>query len=83
MSINTYNVCEVGDAGLVDKRRIAEQILKGERVMIEPLGEVFMHRDENGTPQLDFILDNQFIAETVKLQIEQLQEYTDALTEHA
>ena len=83
MNINTYQVSHRGDAGAVDARHLAEQLLAGDRIMIEPVGEVFMHRREDGTPEIEFVYENLFIAAVVDMDIERLTEYTDALKKNA
>ena len=79
MSINTYQVRKPYEDEQASVRQIANDLTAGERVFIEPVGEVFMHLREDGVPQLDFVLSNQFISGVVELHIEKLTNYNDAL----
>ena len=62
---------------------IAEILLSGDRVIIEPIGELFLIKQEGGTPQIEFIFENAFIVGVIEAQIKVLRDLQEKLGEPA
>ena len=61
-----------------DIEAIAEMLINGDRVMIDPIGEVFLYNND-GTPQVEFVFENNFITGVLEKQIERLRDCQEKL----
>lgn len=62
---------------------IATMLLDGDRVMVEPLGEVFLIKQEDGNPQIEFVFENSFIVGVIEEQIKRLRDRQEKLGDPA
>ena len=71
--INRYVLASTEDNVAADRDTIAMNLVAGERVFIEPVGEVYLIIDGEGVPQVEFVLANNLIEEVFTHQIVKLQ----------
>ena len=74
MSSVSYNL------GEVTIETIADQLARGNRVFIEPIGEVYIINNSDCTPQVEFIFDNPFLVGVVEAKIRLLKKYQENFT---
>ena len=75
MSSVSYNI------GEVEIETIANQLIAGNRVFIEPIGEIYIINNSDCTPQVEFIFENKFIVGVVEAKIQLLKKYRDEFVE--
>ena len=79
-TINTFDVAERHSSDeTLSARNIANLLLAGERVIVEPIGEVYLLPRDNAPPQIEFVFNNGMISAVVELEIERLEEYKASL----
>lgn len=78
-TINTFQVAEKYSKDALGPSSIAQLLVAGERVVILPVGEVFMIPNDDGPPDLEFVYENSFIEAVVDLKIKQLEKYKEGL----
>ena len=72
--INVHHACQEDfQWKKSDIDAIALSLVNGERVFIEPFGEVLLIMDANGMPSVQFTLNNMFIHTVIGHQIAKLQ----------
>ena len=72
--INVYTACEEDyEWKPVSMDEIAMNLVAGERIYIEPFGEVLLIMDDSGMPSVVFTLKNAFIHEVINHQVVKLK----------
>ena len=81
-NIEKFQACEISsttDGEKVSARNIGNLLLAGDRVMIEPIGEVFLIKQHDGPPEVEFVFENKFIETMIDLEIERLERHKQKL----
>ena len=81
-NIERFQVCEKSsstDGERVSAHSIGNLLLAGDRVMIEPIGEVFLIKQHDGPHEVEFVFENKFIETMIDLEIQRLERHKQTL----
>lgn len=84
MNIHNMHVCKTSrdtEDCAVSASKIARMLHEGDRIMVDPIGEVFVINDNNGVPEVEFIFENTFITAMLDIKIHELERYKQSLQE--
>ena len=78
--INDFVVARDNYDQQITADEIAMRLVAGERVCIEPVGEVYLHIDKEGLPQVEFVLENPLIEAVFTHQSAKLKSHLHQVT---
>lgn len=84
MNINRLHVCESTNNTknhTVSASTIARVLHAGDRMMVDPIGEVYLINRHDGPPEVEFVFDNKFLEAMVDIKIHELERYKQSLQE--